>query len=81
MVLTGALWVRQLASTGMQDSNGRYRTIFILGEPGSGKGTQGRLLGDLSGCFYLACGEVFRSLNHRSKLGKTFLDYSGKPVI
>lgn len=56
----------------------KYRTILMFGEPGCGKGTQGKILGDLPGFFHLSCGEVFRALNPNSELGKVFLEYSSK---
>ena len=56
----------------------RYRTILMFGAPGSGKGTQGKILGDLPGFFHLSCGDVFRTLNHRSELGQIFLKYSSE---
>lgn len=56
----------------------KYRTILMFGEPGCGKGTQGKILGDLPGFFHLSCGDVFRTLNPNSQLGKIFLDYSSK---
>ena len=59
-------------------AEGKYRTILMFGEPGCGKGTQGKVLGDLPGFFHLSCGDVFRSLNVNSELGQIFLDYSSK---
>lgn len=59
-------------------ASNRYRTILLFGPPGSGKGTQGQILGRVPGFFHLSCGEVFRSLNPDSELGKTFLQYSGR---
>ncbi|MFH1845167.1 MAG: nucleoside monophosphate kinase [bacterium] len=56
----------------------RYRTILMFGAPGSGKGTQGKVLGALPGFFHLSCGDVFRSLNPKSELGRIFLQYSTK---
>ncbi len=56
----------------------RYRTILMFGEPGCGKGTQGKVLGDLPGFFHLSCGDVFRTLNPKSELGRVFLEYSSK---
>lgn len=56
----------------------RYRTILMFGAPGSGKGTQGKVLGDLPGFYHLSCGDVFRALNHRSELGQVFLKYSSE---
>lgn len=54
----------------------KYRSILIFGAPGSGKGTQGKVLGAVPGFFHLSCGDVFRSLNPESELGKIFLQYS-----
>lgn len=59
----------------------RYRTILLMGEPGSGKGTQGKALGELPGFFHLSCGDVFRRLNHRGELGKTFLKFSSQGLL
>lgn len=56
----------------------RYPTILLFGAPGSGKGTQGKILGQVPGFFHLSCGEVFRGLNPASELGKTFLEYSSQ---
>ena len=62
----------------MSDKQGLYRTILISGPSGAGKGTQGRILGNIPGFYHLACGDVFRSLNPQSELGKTFLTYSSQ---
>jgi adenylate kinase len=56
----------------------RIKTVLLFGAPGSGKGTQGKLLGVLPGFVHLACGEVFRSLDLSSEVGKVFLQYSSK---
>ena len=56
----------------------RYRTILIFGAPGSGKGTQGKVLGDLPGFYHLSCGDVFRGLDPAGELGQTFLGYSSQ---
>jgi len=56
----------------------RYRTALIFGAPGSGKGTQGKILGKIPGYFHCACGDVFRSLDPASDLGAKFLEYSSK---
>ena len=59
----------------------RYRTILLVGKPGSGKGTQGKALGALPGFFHLSCGEVYRRLNDQSELGKIFLKYSSQGLL
>jgi adenylate kinase len=56
----------------------KYRTYLIFGAPGSGKGTQGRTLGTIPRFFHCACGEVFRSIDTRTPLGKAFIDFSSK---
>ncbi len=43
-------------------STRRYSAVLLFGMPGSGKGTQGQLLGKLQGVFHLSTGEIFRSL-------------------
>lgn len=55
-----------------------YRTILLFGAPGSGKGTQGKILGKTPGFYHCACGDVFRSLDPASELGAEFLEYSSK---
>jgi adenylate kinase len=50
----------------------------LLGAPGSGKGTQGKVLGMIPRFFHLACGDVFRSLDLRTDVGQAFMEYSSK---
>lgn len=56
----------------------KLRTILLFGAPGSGKGTQGKILGTIPSYYHCACGDVFRNLNADSRLGRTFLDYSSR---
>jgi adenylate kinase len=56
----------------------RFRTFLILGAPGSGKGTQGKVLGAIPRFHHLACGDVFRSLDTRTALGQKFVEYSSR---
>jgi len=56
----------------------RYRTILLFGAPGSGKGTQGKILGTIPGYHHCSCGEVFRRLQPETELGRTFLEYSSQ---
>jgi adenylate kinase len=58
--------------------SGRYRTYLLFGAPGSGKGTQGKALGMVPRFFHCACGDVFRSLDTRTKLGQAFVYYSSR---
>jgi adenylate kinase len=56
----------------------RYPSVLLFGAPGSGKGTQGKILGRIPGFFHCACGDVFRSLDLTSELGRTFYEYSSR---
>ncbi len=56
----------------------KYQTYLLFGPPGSGKGTQGKTLGTVPRFFHCACGDVFRSIDTRTKVGRAFLDYSSR---
>jgi adenylate kinase len=56
----------------------KFQTYLIFGAPGSGKGTQGKILGSIPRFYHCACGDVFRSIDTRTPIGQAFLDYSSK---
>ena len=56
----------------------KYRTILLFGAPGSGKGTQGKILGSIPHFFHCACGDVFRNLTIENELGRSFIEYSSR---
>ncbi|MDZ4817173.1 MAG: nucleoside monophosphate kinase [Verrucomicrobiota bacterium] len=56
----------------------KYNTYLLFGSPGSGKGTQGMILGRVPGYYHCACGDVFRTLDLTSTTGKAFLEYSSR---
>jgi adenylate kinase len=56
----------------------KYRTTLLFGAPGSGKGTQGKILGAIPNFYHFSCGEVFRNLTPDSELGKIFISYSSR---
>jgi adenylate kinase len=56
----------------------KYRTILLFGAPGSGKGTQGKILGAIPSLFHFACGDAFRNLRITDPIGRIFLEYSSK---
>ena len=56
----------------------KYRCALLFGAPGVGKGTQGKILGNIPNFFHCACGDVFRNLRADSPLGRVFIDYSGR---
>jgi adenylate kinase len=55
-----------------------YKALLLFGAPGSGKGTQGKILGTIPGFYHCACGDVFRAVDVRSDYGQEFLKYSSK---
>jgi adenylate kinase len=56
----------------------KLRTLLLFGAPGSGKGTQGKILGTIPNFFHFACGDAFRNLRIDSELGQIFIEYSSK---
>src|SRR6185503_13937224 len=56
----------------------KYRTVLLFGAPGSGKGTQGKIIGSIPGFFHFACGDAFRNLRIEDPIGRVFIDYSSK---
>jgi adenylate kinase len=62
-------------------SKRRYESVLLFGAPGAGKGTQGRILGQIPGFFHLSCGEVFRSLDINSPEGLEIYKYSSQGML
>src|ERR1700677_1819203 len=56
----------------------RYKSILLFGAPGSGKGTQGKIIGTIPGFYHSATGDIFRTLDLQSELGRLFWEYAGK---
>ncbi len=56
----------------------RFKSILLFGAPGAGKGTQGKILGSVPGFYHFACGDVFRSIDIASPLGKVFYEHSSR---
>lgn len=53
-----------------------YQSVMLVGPPGVGKGTQGKLLAQIPGIFHISSGDMFRQLDEGSKLGKIFHQYA-----
>jgi adenylate kinase len=53
----------------------KYRTILLFGMPGSGKGTQGAVLGQLPDLVHISSGDLFRKLPKYGSLGKEIVDF------
>jgi len=56
----------------------KYRTVLLFGAPGSGKGTQGKIIGSIPGFFHFACGDAFRNLRIEDPIGRVFIEYSSR---
>jgi adenylate kinase len=56
----------------------RYQTILLFGAPGSGKGTQGKILAQVPGFFHMSTGEMFRNIDITSDVGKIFHSYMSR---
>ena len=56
----------------------KLRAVLLFGAPGSGKGTQGKILGTIPNYYHFSCGDIFRNLTPDTPLGKTFLNYSSR---
>lgn len=56
----------------------QYRTILLFGMPGSGKGTQGAILGQLPDLVHISCGEIFRKLPKYGELGREVVRYTAQ---
>jgi adenylate kinase len=53
----------------------KYQALLLIGLPGSGKSTQGRLLGSLPGVHYWEAGETFRAIDAESEIGRLIHQY------
>jgi adenylate kinase len=56
----------------------RYTSILLLGAPGAGKGTQGKMLAGIPGFCHSSSGDMFRALDKGSAMGRTFQEYSDR---
>ena len=54
----------------------KYRAILLFGAPGAGKGTQGKILGQIPNFVHFSCGDAFRNLRVDTQLGRVFMDYA-----
>ncbi len=54
-----------------------YPAVILVGPPGVGKGTQGRMLAQIPGIFHISSGDMFRELDVNSRGGQIFQEYAG----
>lgn len=65
----------------MGEKQQRYRTILLFGMPGSGKGTQGSVLGQLPDLIHISMGDVFRKIPKWGRHGQEIARYSSKGML
>jgi adenylate kinase len=56
----------------------KYRSIIFFGMPGSGKGTQGAVLGQLPGYMHISMGDIFRRIPRTGKFGREIESYTSQ---
>lgn len=62
----------------LDDYSTRYRTHLLFGMPGSGKGTQGAVLGQLPGLIHISMGDVFRKIPKHGRFGREIEQYTSQ---
>jgi adenylate kinase len=63
------------------DGRSKYRTILLFGMPGSGKGTQGAVLGQIPGLLHVSTGDIFRRLNKDGALGREVVGFTSRGIL
>ena len=74
-----ASFVRDINS--MVEERHRYRSIILFGMPGSGKGTQGAVLGQLPSFVHISMGDVFRKIPRTGKFGREIEQYTSQGLM
>jgi adenylate kinase len=59
----------------------KYRTILLFGMPGSGKGTQGAVIGQLPDFVHVSMGDVFRKVPKYGKFGQEIARYTSQGAL
>jgi adenylate kinase len=59
----------------------RYRSIILFGMPGSGKGTQGAVLGQLPTLIHISMGDVFRKIPRNGRFGREIEQYTSQGLM
>lgn len=59
----------------------QYRAILLFGMPGSGKGTQGAVLGMLPSLIHISMGDVFRKIPRYGRFGQEIAEYTSQGLL
>jgi adenylate kinase len=65
----------------MAEERHRYRSIILFGMPGSGKGTQGAVLGQLPSFVHISMGDVFRRVPRNGRFGREIEQYTSQGLM
>ena len=65
----------------MAEERHRYRSIILFGMPGSGKGTQGAVLGQLPSFVHISMGDVFRKIPRNGRFGREIEQYTSQGLM
>jgi len=63
------------------DERHRYPSIILFGMPGSGKGTQGAVLGQLPDLVHLSMGDLFRKVPRTGQFGREIERYTSRGLM
>jgi adenylate kinase len=66
--------------TTMSDAK-KYRAILLFGMPGSGKGTQGAVLGMLPSLIHISMGDIFRKMPRYGQFGQEVASYTSQGLL
>ncbi len=55
-----------------------FQSVLLVGPPGVGKGTQGKLLSHIPGIFHISSGDMLRELDENSEYGQLFQKHATK---
>jgi adenylate kinase len=64
-----------------EDYSTRFRTHLLFGMPGSGKGTQGHVLGQLPDLIHISMGDVFRRIPKDGRIGQEIEQYTSQGLM
>ncbi len=65
----------------VDDYSTKYRTHLLFGMPGSGKGTQGAVLGQLPDLMHISMGDIFRKIPKYGRIGREIEQYTSQGLM
>lgn len=65
----------------MEATKPKYHAILLFGMPGSGKGTQGAVLGMLPSLIHISMGDVFRKIPRYGRFGQEIARYTSQGLL